>query len=111
MPITAEERAELVQANSAETSKLLQPLVDTVTALAESVKTMQTSMTANARAADDAMRAELIAAGTPEITANALSGEALTAMHKKLGQADTLAGNSGTKPATDDAFDASMLSK
>lgn len=110
MPITAEERAEIVAANTAATTEALKPLMESVTALADTVKSMQTSMTANARAAEDTMRAELIAAGTPEVVANALQGEALTAMHKTLGRADTLAGNSGAKPTGDaDKFDINDL--
>ena len=100
MPLTPEERAELTadisKALAANMAEQLKPLTETIAKL-------QANAEAAAKAADDALRAEL-AAVTGELAANALSGEALREAHAKLvkpaGTPAALAGNSAqTAPA------------
>lgn len=100
MPLTPEERAELTadisKALAANMAEQLKPLTETIAKL-------QANAEAAAKAADDALRAEL-AAVTGELAANALSGEALREAHSKLvkpaGTPAALAGNSAqTVPA------------
>lgn len=101
MPLTPEERAELTadisKALAANMAEQLKPLTETIAKL-------QANAEAAAKAADDALRAEL-AAVTGELAANALSGEALREAHSKLvkpaGTPAALAGNSAqAAPAT-----------
>lgn len=93
MPITPEERAELTadisKAVAANMADAIKPLSDAVSALQENQKSLSEAVTANARA-EEAEKRKAVAAKHGEVVANALSGEALDAMFKALGDATPL---------------------
>ena len=106
MPLTPEERAELVKdlgaamtpiVNTA-VAEAIKPVADKVAGLEVNQKAIADAVTANARA-EEAEKRKAVAAVHGEVVANALSGEALDAMHKSLGTAaplgQGLAANSG----------------
>lgn len=93
MPITAEEKADLVKTIGESVSGLLAPLAAEVKAIQANqveIKDAQaklaSDLTANARA-EEAEKRVAIAAVHGEVVANALQGEALEAMYKGLGKA------------------------
>jgi len=98
MPLTAEEKAELTndisKAIAANLAEQLTPLTTKVEGLEANHKALSDALMANAKA-EEADKRKVVAAKHGEVVANALSGEALEAMFKSLGDAATLAGNSG----------------
>lgn len=112
MPLTKEERAELVKeineglvANIANAvAEALKPVQASVEELQTNQKAIKEEITANANK-EVAEKRAAVAKVHGEIVANALSGEALEAMFKSLGNALPMAANSaagGNKPATPD---------
>lgn len=97
MPLTPEEKAELtsdiskaVTANIGQAvADAIKPVSDAVTALQANHKELADQLTANAKA-EEAEKRKAVAAAHGDIVANALSGEALDAMHKSLGTAAPL---------------------
>lgn len=97
MPLTPEEKAELtsdiskaVTANIGQAvADAIKPVSDAVTALQANHKELADQLTANAKA-EEAEKRKAVAAVHGDIVANALSGEALDAMHKSLGTAAPL---------------------
>ncbi|HGV0614509.1 TPA: hypothetical protein ACNBVW_001106 [Escherichia coli] len=126
MPLTKEERAELVKeineglsaniANAvAEALKPVQASVEELQTNQEELQTNQEELQTNQKAIkeeiaanankEEAEKRAAVAKVHGEIVANALSGEALDAMFKSLGKAAPMAANSaagGNKPATPD---------
>lgn len=108
MPITAEERAEVAKETAAmvanQMQTLLGPLADQIAAL----KTNQEALASKIDAPNVAKEADMrkaVAAVHGDIVANALQGEALAAMHSKLGVAAPAGGgiatnSGGAQPAT-----------
>ncbi|MBV7482518.1 hypothetical protein [Bordetella sp. BOR01] len=118
MPLTAEEKAELTtEISKAVTANVSQALADAVKPVSEAVAALQNNhkaladqLTANARA-EEADKRKAVAEKHGEVVANALSGDALDAMFKSLGEAATLAGNSGRSPAAGLTADVANLPK
>ncbi|ROR52293.1 UNVERIFIED_ORG: hypothetical protein EC838_2747 [Providencia alcalifaciens] len=100
MPLTQEEKKDLVgditQALAANFAEQLKPINEKVDALQVNHQKLEESLTANQRAEETEMRKE-VAAKYGEVIANSLQGQALIDMHKQLGEAASLAGNSGTQ--------------
>ncbi|MEI9746728.1 hypothetical protein [Moellerella wisconsensis] len=100
MPLTQEEKKDLVgditQALAANFAEQLKPINEKVDALQVNHQKLEESLTANQRAEETEMRKE-VAAKYGEVVANSLQGQALIDMHKQLGEAASLAGNSGTQ--------------
>lgn len=98
MPLTPEEKAELAKEIGANVGQVLadqlKPIADKVDALEANQKSLSDSLTANQKA-EEAEKRRAVAEKHGEVVANALSGEALDAMYKGLGDAASLAGNSG----------------
>lgn len=99
MPLTPEEKAELVKdigasvaTNMAEQLKPITAKIDTLEANHE---TLSESLTANQRAEESEMR-EAVKAKFGEVVANSLSGEALKDMFKQCGDAANLGTNAAT---------------
>ncbi|MCR4146785.1 hypothetical protein, partial [Alcaligenes faecalis] len=67
----------------------IKPVSDAVTALQANHQALSDTLTANAKA-EEADKRKAVAAVHGDIVANALSGEALDAMHKSLGTAAPL---------------------
>ncbi|MEQ9830560.1 hypothetical protein [Pectobacterium versatile] len=97
MPLTTEEKNELIteigKGIAANVAEALKPITEKVDALQANQKTLSDTLTANSRAEEATKRAD-VAKVHGEIVANALSGEALDAMHKALGNATPLGTNS-----------------
>lgn len=118
MPLTAEEKAELTNdISKAVTANISQAVVDAVKPVSEAVAELQANhkaladqLTANQRA-EEADKRKAVAAKHGEVVANALSGDALDVMYKSLGDAATLAGNSGGGNATGLTADVANLPK
>ena len=108
MPLTTEEKNELIseigKGIAANLAEAIKPLSDKVEALQANQNLLTESLTANSRAEESAKRVA-VAAVHGELVANALSGDALDAMHKSLGNPAPLAGNSGQHPASTGAPD------
>lgn len=91
MPLTPEEKAELTsEISKAVTANIgqavadaIKPVSDAVTALQANHQALSDTLTANAKA-EEADKRKAVAAVHGDIVANALSGEALDAMHKSL---------------------------
>ena len=100
MPLTQEEKKELVgditQALAANLAEQLKPINEKVDALQVNHKKLEESLTANQRAEETEMR-KVIAEKYGEVVANSLQGQALIDMHKQIGDAASLAGNSGAQ--------------
>ncbi|EQC3016945.1 hypothetical protein ACY3W2_003030 [Citrobacter freundii] len=103
MPLTTEEKQELISeigkglaANFAEAFK---PLTEKVDALQANHNKLAETLTANSRAEEKTKR-EAVAKVHGEIVANALTGEALDAMFKSLGEAAALGTNAGQQHKT-----------
>lgn len=100
MPLTKEERAELVKEISeglaaninTAVAEALKPVQESVTALQTNQEAMKAEMTANADKEVKAMR-DAVAKVHGDIVANALQGEALETMFKNLGKAAPMAAN------------------
>jgi len=106
MPLTPEERAELVKdfgaavtpIVNAAVAEAIKPVSEKVDGLEANIKATADAITANARA-EEAEKRKAVAAVHGDVVANALSGEALDAMFKSLGTAAPLGTNSATAPA------------
>lgn len=113
MPLTEQERADIVKDISNNLSQsfgeALKPLSEAVATLQANQQSLSESLTADKRAKEATMRAE-VASVHGEIVANALTGEALSEMHKNLGAAPALKGNGQItapdgKPSFDEVID------
>ncbi|HGP3975192.1 TPA: hypothetical protein ACLK0A_001289 [Klebsiella pneumoniae] len=113
MPLTKEELEQIGsmigQAVATNTKEALQPLTEKVDALQVNQDKLAEALTANSRAEEKTKR-EAVAKVHGEIVANALSGEALDAMFKSLGEAAPLGTNAAQSqketgaPAADEHF-------
>lgn len=96
MPLTKEELEQIGsmigQAVATNTEAAIKPLAEKVDALQANQKQLAETLTANSRAEEKAKR-EAVAKVHGDIVANALSGEALDAMFKSLGEAAPLGTN------------------
>ncbi len=97
MPLTKEELEQLgsmvSEAVATNTEKAIKPLAEKVDALQANQQQLAETLTANSRAEEKAKR-EAVAKVHGEIVANALSGEALDAMLKTIGESAPLGTNS-----------------
>ncbi|EAQ6133554.1 hypothetical protein A1D50_17775 [Salmonella enterica] len=97
MPLTKEELEQLgsmvSEAVATNTEKAIKPLAEKVDALQANQQQLAETMTANSRAEEKAKR-EAVAKVHGEIVANALSGDALDAMYKTIGESAPLGTNS-----------------
>lgn len=97
MPLTPEERADLVKDIGAAVTPIvnaavadaIKPIAEKVDGLEANVKATADAVTANARA-EEAEKRKAVAAVHGDVVANALSGEPLDAMFKSLGTAAPL---------------------
>jgi len=113
MPLTKEELEQIGsmigQAVATNTEAAIKPLAEKVDALQANQKQLAETLTANSRAEEKAKR-EAVAKVHGDIVANALSGEALDAMFKSLGEAAPLGTNNEQQhketgaPAADEPF-------
>lgn len=118
MPLTAEEKAELTtEISKALAANIGQAVTDAMKPVSDSVQQLQANhqalaeqLTAGAKAAE-AEKRQAVAAVYGEVVANSLQGEALDAMHSKLGTATTLAPNSSQQAAEGLTADLSNLPK
>ncbi len=96
MPLTKEELEQIgsmvSEAVATNTEKAIKPLAEKVDALQVNQNQLAETLTANSRAEEKAKR-EAVAAKHGDIVANALSGDALDAMFKTLGEAAPLGTN------------------
>ncbi|MEI9871431.1 hypothetical protein V5028_24590, partial [Enterobacter hormaechei] len=97
MPLTTEEKQELIseigKGLAANFAEALNPIKDAITGLQANQDKLTETLTANSRAEEKAKR-EAVAKVHGDIVANALSGEALNAMFKTIGEAAPLGTNS-----------------
>lgn len=113
MPLTKEELEQIgsmvSEAVATNTEKAIKPLAEKVDALQVNQNQLAEALTANSRAEEKTKR-EAVAAKHGEIVANALSGDALDAMYKSLGEAAPLGTNNAQHhketgaPAADEHF-------
>lgn len=98
MPLTTEEKQELVseigKGLAANFAEALNPIKEAITGLQANHDKLAETLTANSRAEEKAKR-EAVAKVHGDIVANALSGEALDAMFKTIGDAAPLGTNAG----------------
>lgn len=104
MPLTKEELEQIGTivsgAIAANNEASLKPITEALAGIQANQKTLSDSLTANSRAEEKTKR-DAVAAKHGEIVANALSGEALDAMFKALGEATEIGANSANnKPQT-----------
>ncbi|MNZ95175.1 hypothetical protein D3C78_1143090 [compost metagenome] len=107
MPLTKEEKAELIQGFGEVVANAIKPLQEEVGTLKTGLSDLQTnhkqlsdSLTANARAEETKMR-EAVKAKFGEVVANSLKGDALLEMFKQCDSAvGILHGNAIEQPAT-----------
>lgn len=96
MPLTKEELEQIGsmigQAVATNTEAAIKPLAEKVDALQDNQKQLAETLTANSRAEEKAKR-DAVAKVHGDIVANALSGDALDAMFKSLGEAAPLGAN------------------
>ena len=97
MPLTTEEKQELIseigKGLAANFAEALNPIKDAITGLQANQDKLAETLTANSRAEEKTKR-DAVAAVHGDIVANALSGDALEAMFKSLGEAAPLGTNS-----------------
>ncbi|MBJ8875292.1 hypothetical protein I5412_09925 [Citrobacter koseri] len=97
MPLTTEEKQELIseigKGLAANFAEALNPIKDAIVGLQANQDKLTETLTANSRAEEKTKR-EAVAKVHGEIVANALSGEALDAMFKTIGEAAPLGTNS-----------------
>ncbi|HER1245404.1 TPA: hypothetical protein VJI18_001291 [Salmonella enterica subsp. salamae serovar 48:z:e,n,x,z15] len=97
MPLTKEELEQIgsmvSEAVATNTEKAIKPLAEKVDALQANQQQLAETLTANSRAEEKAKR-EAVAKVHGEIVANALSGDALDAMYKTIGESAPLGTNS-----------------
>lgn len=113
MPLTTEEKQELIseigKGLAANFAEALNPIKDAITGLQANQDKLTETLTANSRAEEKAKR-DAVAAVHGDIVANALSGDALDAMFKSLGEAAPLGTNNAQQhketgaPAADEHF-------
>lgn len=113
MPLTTEEKQELIseigKGLAANFADALNPIKDAITGLQANQQQLAETLTANSRAEEKSKR-EAVAKVHGDIVANALSGEALDAMFKSLGEAAPLGANNAQQhketgaPAADEHF-------
>nr|DAH85244.1 MAG TPA: hypothetical protein [Caudoviricetes sp.] len=113
MPLTKEELEQIGsmigQAVATNTEAAIKPLAEKVDALHANQKQLADTLTANSRAEEKAKR-DAVAKVHGDIVANALSGDALDAMFKSLGEAAPLGTNNAQQhketgaPAADEHF-------
>lgn len=113
MPLTKEEKQELIseigKGLAANFAEALTPIKDAITGLQTNQEKLAETLTANSRAEEKTKR-EAVAKVHGDIVANALSGEALDAMFKSLGEAAPLGTNNAQQhketgaPAADEHF-------
>lgn len=113
MPLTKEEKQELIseigKGLAANFAEALNPIKDAITGLQTNQEKLAETLTANSRAEEKTKR-EAVAKVHGDIVANALSGEALDAMFKSLGEAAPLGTNNAQQhketgaPAADEHF-------
>ena len=98
MPLTKEELEQIGsmigQAVATNTQAAIQPLADKVDALQANHNQLAETLTANSRAEEKTKR-DAVAKVHGDIVANALSGEALDAMFKTIGDSAPLGTNAG----------------
>ena len=96
MPLTTEEKQELIseigKGLAANFAEALNPIKDAITGLQANQDKLAETLTANSRAEEKTKR-DAVAAVHGDIVANALSGDALEAMFKSLGEAAPLGTN------------------
>lgn len=97
MPLTTEEKQELIseigKGLAANIADAMNPIKEAITGLQSNQDKLNEALTANSRAEEKAKR-EAVAKVHGEIVANALSGDALEAMYKTIGDAAPLGTNS-----------------
>lgn len=97
MPLTTEEKQELIseigKGLAANFAEALNPIKDAIVGLQANQDKLTETLTANSRAEEKTKR-EAVAKVHGEIVANALSGEALDAMFKTIGESAPLGTNS-----------------
>lgn len=113
MPLNKEELEQIGsmigQAVATNTEAAIKPLAEKVDALQANQKQLADTLTANSRAEEKAKR-DAVAKVHGDIVANALSGDALDAMFKSLGEAAPLGANNAQQhketgaPAADEHF-------
>ncbi|MEQ5315743.1 hypothetical protein ABN239_01700 [Providencia vermicola] len=100
MPLTKEDLDQLStiigNAIAANNESVINPIKETLSEIKTNQSQLSESLTANQRAEETEMRKE-VAAKYGEVVANSLQGQALIDMHKQLGEAASLAGNSGAQ--------------
>ena len=110
MPLTKEEMEQIGsmigQAVATNTEAAIKPLAEKVDALQVNQLKLAETLTANSRA-EEATKRAAVAKVHGEIVANALSGDALDAMFKNLGEAAPLGTNSAQQQKETGAPDAS----
>lgn len=102
MPLTPEEKAELTNDISQAVIKnvgevvanAIKPVSDAVESLQANHQALSDTLTANQKA-EEAEKRKAVAAKHGDVVANALSGDALDAMYKALGEPAPLGTNSG----------------
>jgi len=101
MPLTTEEKQELIseigKGLAANFADALNPIKDAITGLQANQDKLAETLTANSRAEEKAKR-DAVAAKHGDVVANALSGDALDAMFKSLGEAAPLGTNNAQQP-------------
>ncbi|MEN1361327.1 hypothetical protein AAIH09_31880, partial [Pseudomonas aeruginosa] len=103
MPLTPEEKAEIVKEIGTNTSSaikeladtIIKPLADKVDGLVANHKALADTLTTNQRAEEDSMR-EAVKAKFGEVIANSLAGDALKEMFKQCGESAPLGANAAT---------------
>ncbi|MGV3982905.1 hypothetical protein ACV8T2_24755 [Citrobacter freundii] len=113
MPLTKEDtellRKIVGEAIAANNDVTIKPLSESIAAIQTNQQQLSEALTANSRAEEKTKR-EAVAAKHGEIVANALSGDALDAMYKSLGEAAPLGTNNAQHhketgaPAADEHF-------
>ncbi|EMH1770672.1 hypothetical protein R4U62_001891 [Proteus mirabilis] len=100
MPLTQEEKTELYSEIgnqiAANVTKALEGITSKIDTLQANQDQLKETLTANQRAEETEMR-KVIAEKYGEVVANSLQGQALIDMHKQIGDAASLAGNSGAQ--------------
>ncbi|MEB0949279.1 hypothetical protein [Citrobacter sedlakii] len=97
MPLTTEEKQELIseigKGLAANIADAMNPIKEAITGLQANQDKLNEALTANSRAEEKAKR-DAVAKVHGEIVANALSGDALEAMYKTIGDSAPLGANS-----------------
>ncbi|HCZ8414440.1 TPA: hypothetical protein O4D67_000009 [Proteus mirabilis] len=100
MPLTQEEKTELYSEIgnqiAANVTKALEGITSKIDTLQANQDQLKETLTANQRAEEAEMR-KAVAEKYGEVVANSLQGQALIDMHKQIGDAASLAGNSGAQ--------------